>query len=137
MANEFVGPTRFQWTDRQLNVVNALLRLFPKNYALLYQSQVPKLRSVRPSRLSMWLSDPSEAVESSDIIPMLREYFRIVKINGYGGSVLHLLFSGIGHHFVHPDTVAEHLLRVSFEVEDLLLKSGELSHDFALLVCQK
>jgi ubiquinone/menaquinone biosynthesis C-methylase UbiE len=137
VANEFFGPTRFQWSDRQLSVVNALLRLFPSKYTLLHQSQLPKLKSIRPSKLSTRLSDPSEAVESSNIIPMLREYFRVVKVNGYGGTVLHLLFSGIGHHFVHPDPVAERLLNLSFEVEDILLKSGELPHDFALVDCQK
>src|SRR5262249_27031539 len=30
MFNEFVGPTRFQWTDRQLEVVNEILRSLPR-----------------------------------------------------------------------------------------------------------
>ena len=38
VVNEFVGPNRFQWTDRQIEVTNALLTILPKKYKLKYNN---------------------------------------------------------------------------------------------------
>lgn len=137
VASEFVGPSRFQWTRRQLEVINGLLNVFPKEYLSLWNSPLPRLHAWRPSKLSMWLSDPSESVESSHIIPLLHKHFSVVEQKGYGGAILHLLFAGIAHHFFTPDQTAERLLRLSFDVEDLLLKTGDIGHDFALIIARK
>jgi len=32
IVNDFVGPTRFQWTDKQLNAINGLLAIIPEKY---------------------------------------------------------------------------------------------------------
>ena len=32
LLNEFVGPTKFQWTDRQLEIINGLLAVLPPRY---------------------------------------------------------------------------------------------------------
>lgn len=134
VANEFVGPSRFQWTDRQLEIINGLLSVFPKQYLRLWNSPLPRLPAWRPSKLSMWLSDPSEAVESSKIIPLLHKHFSIVEQRGYGGAVLHQLLAGIAQHFVSPDPHAQRLLQSCFEVEDLLLSTHDIEHDFALII---
>jgi len=137
IANEFVGPTRRQWTDRQIEVINGLLDVFPLRYKTTWGSRFARLPARRPSKLAMWLSDPSEAVQSSDILPLLRRHFDVVETRGYGGAILHLLFAGISHHFVDPDETARRLLDISFQVEDLLLECGSVQHDFALVVCRK
>ena len=136
VADEFVGPTRFQWTDRQLAAVNGLLQIFPKEYTTLFDSRFPRLKAIRPSKLAMWLSDPSEAIESSNIIPLLQKHFEVSEIKGYGGTVLHLLFAGIAHHFVNPDARGQQLLEFCFAAEDLLLDIQEMEHDFALVICR-
>jgi SAM-dependent methyltransferase len=137
VANEFVGPSRFQWTGRQLQVVNDLLRSFPREYTTLWDSDGPRVRAWRPGRLTMWLSDPSEAVESSEILTLLREHFDVLEERGYGGAILHLLFSGIAHHFINPGPVGERLLELAFRTEDALLRDGEVGHDFMLTVARK
>ena len=136
VANEFIGPTRFQWTKRQLEVVNALLRVFPKEYTTLFDSRFPRLKSIRPSKLAMWLSDPSEAVESSTIMPLLQRHFELMEVKGCGGTILHLLFSGIAHHFVNPDVRGQRLLDFCFATEDFLLDIQNIEHDFALVICR-
>jgi ubiquinone/menaquinone biosynthesis C-methylase UbiE len=135
VANEFIGPTRFQWTDRQLSGVNELLEAFPAEYTTLFGSTFPRLKAIRPSKLAMWLSDPSEAVESSNIMPLLEKHFNIREFRGYGGTLLHLLFSGIAHHFINPDDRGRHLMESSFTAEDRLLDAHQLDHDFALIIC--
>jgi SAM-dependent methyltransferase len=137
IANEFVGPSRFQWTERQLSEVNALLETFPDENAALFGCTGRRPRAIRPSRLAMFLADPSEAAESAKILPLLRKRFEVVEEKGYGGALLHLLFSGIAHHFVGPDGHAQQLLETAFAAEDRLMEAHVLEHDFALVVCRR
>jgi ubiquinone/menaquinone biosynthesis C-methylase UbiE len=137
ILNEFIGPTRFQWTDRQLEIVNSLLNIFPDKYKKIWNSNFTKPKVIKHSQLSMILRDPSEAIESSNILPLLNKMFDVVELKGYGGSILHLLFGGIAHHFLTPDDEGEALLRICFEMEDFLIKTGEIEHDFVVTVCKK
>ena len=79
--------------------------------------------------------DPSEAVRSAEIIPVLRQYFDIIEFKPYGGHLLQFLLSGIAGNF---ETYAdgERWLRVLFEIEDLLETSGEVTSDFAYIVAR-
>lgn len=137
VVNEFVGPTRFQWSDRQLAVVNGLLAALPAKYKKLWQSDTVKFEAVRPSRLSMILSDPSEAVESAKIMPLLNSIFDVVELRVYGGNIVHLLFNGIAHNFRADDAETKHYLDLIFRTEDMLLASGEVQSDFVVAVCRK
>jgi len=137
LVDDFIGPTRMQWTARQLEVINGLLQFLPGRLRARYGGGSLKDALVRPSRLSMWLSDPSEAVESGRILPLLHEFFNVVEVRPYGGSVLHMLLSEIAHNFRTDDPEAQRALRLCFEAEDLLLASGELASDFAVVVCRR
>ncbi|GGU23654.1 class I SAM-dependent methyltransferase [Streptomyces daghestanicus] len=133
VVDEFVGPTRFQWTDAQLDAANALLARLPEERRRLADGRI-KRRVVRPSRMSMVLDDPSEAVDAAALLPGLRRYFDVVEERPYGGTVLHIAFSGIAHHFrdQEPETLA--LLDQCFAAEDAALP--EVGHDFVALVCR-
>ena len=85
----------------------------------------------------MMLHDPTEAVESSKIIPLVREMFETVEIKGYGGSVLQLLFSDIALNFRSKDSETQGYLKRCFAFEDDLLERGELAHDFAVGICKR
>jgi ubiquinone/menaquinone biosynthesis C-methylase UbiE len=137
VVNEFVGPTRFQWTDRQIEVVNGLLAVLPTKYKTLWQSSKVKKSVIKPSHLRMILGDPSEAIESEKIAPLLRSIFDIVEFRGYGGSILHLLFNGIAHNFLKNDAETNNYLKMIFQAEDLLLQSQDIQHDFVVAVCRK
>jgi ubiquinone/menaquinone biosynthesis C-methylase UbiE len=136
VINEFIGPTRFQWTDRQLEATNGLLSVLPAKYRKLVGSGF-KANEIKNSRLRMILRDPSEAIESARILPLLREIFEVVEIKGYGGPLLHLLFDGIARNFLSEDAETRRWLETCFQVEDLLLASGELQSDFVVAVCRK
>ena len=137
VADEFVGPTQFQWSERQLEVINGLLAVLPPRFRTLWQSSEVKRPVFRPSRLLVRLGDPSEAVESEDILPLLHELFEVVEVKEYGGAVLHLLFHSIGHHFRGDDAETQRLLELCFAAEDALMASGDLGSDFAVVVCRK
>lgn len=138
VVNEFVGPTRFQWTNRQLEVVNALLSILPAKYKHIQHSNSIKSRWFRPSLLKMILTDPSEAVESSNIMPLLNKYFNIIELREYGGNILQLLLNDdIAHNFLADDKETQDFLKLCFEVEDLLIKTGDIQSDLVVAVCQK
>ncbi len=137
LVNEYVGPTRFQWTDRQIEVVNGLLAVLPAKYKTLWKSNTVKKSVIRPSHLRMILGDPSEAIESGKILSLLDSMFDIVEIKGYGGSILHLLFNGIAHNFLSNDEETNKYLRLIFEVEDFLINNQDIKNDFIVAVCRK
>ena len=137
VVNEFVGPTRFQWTARQLEVINGLLSVLPAKYKRLFGTASIKVREINTSRLRMILRDPSEAVESAKIRPLLRKTFDVVESKEYGGAVLHLLFNGIAQNFLSGDAETQRWLELCFQVEDMLWASGEVESDFLVAVCRK
>jgi SAM-dependent methyltransferase len=141
IASEFVGPSRFQWTDRQLEVINGVLAILPHRYRRRWTDGGLKSKVHRPSWLTMTLGDPSEAIESASIVPLLEEHFEIVERRDYGGTIVHMLFDDIAANFVDSDGAAKsdeakQLLQLCFQIEDVLIELGELESDFALLVCR-
>lgn len=135
--NEFVGPSRFQWTDAQLEAVNAFLAGLPPRYRVRWRSGTLKRRVYRPGKLAVRLYDPTEAAESSRIVPLVRETFDVIEIKGYGGAVLQLLFSDIAGNFLSKDPeTAAHIARC-FDLEDGLLARGEIGHDFVVGICTR
>lgn len=137
VVNEFVGPSRFQWTDRQLQAANGLLAGLPTKYKTLWNSKSVKTYVYKPGLLRMILADPSEAVESSNILPLLQRLFDVIDLKGFGGNILHLLFDGIAHHFSSPDAEAQRWLNRCFEIEDQFLASEAVQSDFVVAVCKK
>lgn len=137
IINEFVGPDRFQWTDQQLGAINDVLSRMPPRLKTLWKSEAIKRPLHRPGRLAMILRDPSEAVESSRILPELRRHFDVREVRGYGGAILHMLLAGIAHHFTGDDPEAAHWLSICFETEDRLLAEGLIQHDFVVAVARR
>lgn len=133
VIDEFVGPTRFQWTDRQLDAANALLAQLPEERRRLADGRI-KRRVIRPSRMSMVLDDPSEAVDADALLPGVRRLFDVVEERPYGGTVLHIAFSGIAHNFLGQDAETLALLERCFAAEDEALP--EVGHDFIGVVCR-
>lgn len=133
--DEYIGPTKFQWTDDQLRLMNEQLQLLPERLRRSV-SEPGKLKERVERRTLQFMneSDPSEAVRSSDIVPVLSQYFRILEFKGYGGSLLHDLLLDIAGNFTdeNPGSV-DHLKRL-FTLEDALIESGRLSHDFAVVI---
>lgn len=98
--NEFVGPDRFQWTDAQLDHLNAFCEALPERYRRLASGQV-RPPVIRPTIEQMIAADPSEAIRSSAIIETVRRHFRVMELRELGGALLHIGLSGIIHNF-HP-----------------------------------
>lgn len=134
--NEFVGPARFQWTDRQLEVVNGLLRCIPEALRLEAPGGRVKRRVRRPSRGEVIATDPSEAVRSGEILGVASSFFDILEVRPYGGTVLQLLLEGIAENFSRGEGRAQAFLEAVCDLEWALVESGELPSDFAVVVAK-
>jgi SAM-dependent methyltransferase len=86
---EYTGPTRWQWTERNLENVNAFRRSLP-----------PKLRPEnltikRPSIAHMMKRDPSEAADSANILPAVAVAFPHAEVIDLGGALYIFGLGGI------------------------------------------
>lgn len=135
IVNEYVGPSRFQRTKRQLEVINAVRSILPEKLkSHIVDGSVKKV--ICPSRMSMIFKDPSEAVESAMIVPLLYEIFDVVEMKPYE-VITHILFDGIAHNFLSDDVEVKRYLRMCFDIEDVLMQTKELPENFVLMVCKK
>ncbi len=135
VLNEFVGPTRFQWTDRQLEVINGLLRTLPAHLRVRCgTAQTLKSEVTRPTIAEMKRIDPSEAIRSAEIRPLFPRYFEVVEVKGYGGTVLHMLLHEIAGNFQNADPATSAILEAICDLEEALVALGDLPHDFAMIV---
>jgi hypothetical protein len=82
----------------------------------------------------MLVGDPSEAVDSSGIMPKVRERFEVVEERGYGAAILHILLAGIAHNFLGQDAETRSILEAIFAFEDALMASGEIDSDYVFAV---
>ncbi len=135
VINEFTGPSRFQWTDQQVEIANLLREELPSRLRVRPDGS-PLSPIHRPGTLAMIMYDPSEAVESSSILPLLHTVFHVQEETLYGGALLHLVFKDIAHHFLQPDPEATKFLKRCMDAEDEAMQRGDVGSDFAFLVAR-
>jgi len=124
VLNDYVGPARLQWTAAQLSEANRILReVLPPRYRVRYLSRQLKTSVSGPGLWRMRLADPSEAAESDQIVPALRQYFEPLEEAALGGNILTLVLKDIAHHFVDEgNPEAQQLLAELFRLEDAFLE---------------
>jgi len=74
MVNEFVGPSRFQWTNDQLKSADKLMRITPEFLRYDPESHQIKDEIRRPDIAPMITGDPSPAVRWANIERVLKPY---------------------------------------------------------------
>jgi SAM-dependent methyltransferase len=133
ILEEFVGPTQFQWTDRQIDVVRTLMSLLPDDLRTLRWGAVKPYEG-RPSVQDVVAASPFESIRSSEIVPLFERFFRVLELRPLGGTLQHLLYNGIVHNFTLDRRDATGYVQAIIEVEDALIDAGLLGSDFMLLV---
>jgi SAM-dependent methyltransferase len=133
ILEEFVGPTQFQWTDQQIAVVRALTALLPEDLRMLRWGAVKPYEG-RPEVNDVIAASPFESIRSAEIVPMFRDFFDVIEIRNYGGTIQQLLYNGIVHNFTLQRRDAIDFVQSIFTIEDAMIDSGMLPSDFVLLV---
>src|ERR1700753_10315 len=101
LVNEYVGPRQLQFTDAQLDATRDLLATLPARLRRDCTTGGVKTE-YRRLPVEHWnLVDPSEAIRSDRIVPLLYRCYDVVLQLDYGGSVLNPLLEHIVHNFDH------------------------------------
>jgi SAM-dependent methyltransferase len=129
--NEFVGPSRFQWLDLQIQLINDYLATLPDRLLATPLGRKPPI--ARPTVAHMREVHPSRAIRSGEIRQVLMIFFDILEERPYGGTLLHMGLADIAQNFDvdRPEDVA-HLERF-FDIEDQALATGTLPSDFTVI----
>ena len=135
VLDEFVGPSRFQWTDLQLSWVERLLGLMSKDLRR-YANGVEKRSEGRSTPEQVIEVCPSEAIRSADIVTAFYQHFEVVRRQNLGGTIQHLLYSGIVQNLADDDPEVDRLVDCIDGIETSLIAAGLLPSDFALLIGQ-
>lgn len=138
---EFVGPTRFQWTDKQVGFAQSLLNLLPdalkEDLSRPAMSRALKTTISRPTVAEVIGEDPSEAQRSGDILRVLQERFVILEQKPMGGTLLSLLLHNIAGNFNEDDPLVRSLLLSFQNFEETLIRENVLSPDYVFLVLKR
>ena len=123
VINDYVGPNRLQWTKKQLKETNQILQgVVPENRRRRLTTGIVKQKVDGPGWYRMLLTDPSEAVESENILPAIHKHFTPLEEKQLGGNILMLLLKDISHHFLDGSNETKELLTKLFVLEDEFLK---------------
>jgi len=138
VMNEYIGPSRFQLRPGQLKLINDLLSMLPEDLRRIIRdgkatAEIKRTHEVHP--LS-WFdeNDPSEAVRSEEILPILQEFFGMTECRAYGGELLQFLLENIVGNFDEGREDHRAWLDMLAYVEGALEEAGAIRSDFALIV---
>lgn len=136
--NEYVGFNRFAFSSRQRDAIQHAFYLIPLQYRRSFVDRKSKYQETPPipDPREVALTDPSEAVRSQDILPVVNDLFDIVTINQCGGSLLQFLLSGIAGNFKPSDPQSMLILNMLINIEDALVDSGDIQSDFVVVAAR-
>jgi SAM-dependent methyltransferase len=133
VLEEYVGPTQFQWTDLQIEIVRTLTTCLPERLRRLRWGAT-KTHEGRPTPQQVQDVSPFESIRSGEIVGVFEGRFEMVATRALGGTLQHLLYNGIIHNFGPEDDEAQRYLGAILAAEDALIDGGLLPSDFRLLV---
>ena len=122
--DDFVGPSRFQWTDENIAWANNVRANLPERFLRnpYAPDQILPRTVMRPTRQEVIASDPSEAVDSARIVEMLHTTFGECEVISTGGALYHLALNDIFCNFNSDDDLA--LLRQILMLDQALAEKG-------------
>ncbi len=128
ILNEYAGPNRMNFPASQIKESSALLAYLPEQKRKIAFTHIIKTRSYRLGKWRMLFSDPSECIESENILPVFHTYFAVSEEKPLGGNLLMPALKHIAHHFVTEDSELEKL----FDIEDEYLKKNKSDYVFGV-----
>jgi SAM-dependent methyltransferase len=129
LMDDYVGASRFQWSERMLAVNREWWRALPEPYRRDPESNLALPEPRRPDPRALMASDPSEAADSERILPALRRRFPGVEIVLTGGGVYHVGLNDVLHHLLeHGDDTR---LAAALALDDQLVAEGETHYAVA------
>lgn len=129
-ADDYCGPNRMQWTEKQLYYINEIMKILPAKYKVRGDNGRTKNSAERIPIEAFLRNDPSEGVRALDIMPIARNYLDVRETVFWGGSILYELLLYIVHNFDEKDPADRALLEMIFFMEHRLIQEGILESNF-------
>ena len=80
----------------------------------------------------MKIADPSECIDSQNILPSIHNNFETIYEANYGGNILMTALKDISHHFIEMNSEKETILNNLFEFEDDYIKKHQSDFIFGI-----
>lgn len=147
VMNDYIGPNRFQPSQRQREAANYCLNLLPDSHRKMPFGSLGlygngqgnhdfKCEIVFPTPDDIASRDPSEGIRSEEILHVLQQYFEIVEIRNLGGHLVPAVLEDIAVNFKQATAQDTALIRMLFGIEDALIQTGELGPYMAFIVAR-
>jgi O-antigen biosynthesis protein len=138
VIKDYIGPNRFQWTDKAESITNQVLAILPDSLRTnIRDGTTIKGCIKRPSIGDVIKVDPSEAVRSEEILKQVSKKFKLLFSAVYGGTLLQFLLADIIGNFKKDNPDHKALLELICLLEDILLTENILTGNFVFLIAQK
>ena len=123
--DDFVGPTRFQWSTEALKLGTRVRRVLPEGFLKnpYKEGSYISRELSRPDAQELADSDPSEAADSSNIIKSVKKYFPNAEIKLTGGLIYHATLNDILHNIDESDEKDKAILELLLIIDELSLNS--------------
>ncbi len=130
--DDFIGSSRFQWPDEQLEVATKVRNVFKNTHFLShpkYSFLSLPTKAKRPNIKKLIKLDPSEAADSENIVTAIYKYFPDAEIKSTGGVIYHLALNGMLQNFdENEDKITLELLLI---IDELCSKLGQTHYGVA------
>lgn len=133
VLNEYVGPSRFQWSDRVGTLMNDLLRLLPPEKRQMRDGRL-KSEIIRPTPEQVERVDPTESVRSAEILPVFERFFSYDYRAPFGGTLLQFLLSDIAANFDEHSPADCALIDLLVYFEETLIREQVIPSDFVFAI---
>jgi SAM-dependent methyltransferase len=125
-AFDYVGPSRFQYSETNLEIINNVLAAIPNKYFKHFKKPdelLPKIIA-KPSAEKLIAIDPTEAADSENILPAIKQYFPDADITILGGGIARLVLDYIAHNLDEEAEEDETLIKLILLIDDMAAQQG-------------
>ena len=132
---DYIGKNRLYVPNFQLDEINKLIKIIPKEYRKYAKISNYKNKVYSPGLIRMKLSDPSEASDSEAILPSLHKYFNVLEEKQLGMNLIMPLMRGISHNFIDDNNEIKQILNTLLSADINFVNKYNIS-DFIFGVYQ-
>ncbi len=133
-ADDYIGPSRMQYSDAHIALMNRLLDSLPEHKRRNRLAGGAVKTSVERVPIETFLRvDPSEGVRAAEIVPLLRRHFD-VEVVPTGMSLMYEVLLGIIHNFDPEHARDDAMLDLICLADDLCEEGGLIEPCFACLL---
>lgn len=124
VMDDFVGSDRHQWSAQELDVAESIRTMLPAQYLRnpLAPERMLPLRPAAPPLEDLMRQDPTEAADSENILPAIREHFPDAEIALTGGVIYHLALNDVIANFTEEED--RPLLESLLVIDEALARGG-------------